>query len=123
MIGNANLSLVHGFDAFAKGKMSNAGIGKDEIARYVATERLQVGRELVAFLEANDFGVDNWSLRIKEGGPVEAIIEAINEVAPDLLVMGTHGRSGLMKILLGSVTESILRSVDVDVFVVLTIRN
>jgi nucleotide-binding universal stress UspA family protein len=103
--------------------MSNAGIGKDEIARYVATERLQVGRELVAFLEANDFGVDNWSLRIKEGGPVEAIIEAINEVAPDLLVMGTHGRSGLMKILLGSVTESILRSVDVDVFVVPTIRN
>jgi nucleotide-binding universal stress UspA family protein len=123
LIGNASLSLVHGFDAFAKGKMSNAGIGKDEIARYVATERLQVGRELVAFLEANDFRVDNWSLRIKEGGPVEAIKEAINEVAPDLLVIGTHGRSGLMKILLGSVTESILRSVDVDVFAVPPIRN
>jgi nucleotide-binding universal stress UspA family protein len=89
----------------------------------VATERLQVGRELVAFLEANDFGVDNWSLRIKEGGPVEAIMEAIKEVAPDLLVIGTHGRTGLIKVLLGSVTESILRSVDVDVFAVPPIQN
>lgn len=123
LIGDASLSLVHGFDAFAKGKMSNAGIGKDELARYVATERLQVGRELVAFLEANDFGVDNWSLSIREGGPVEAIMEAINEVAPDLLVIGTHGRSGVLKVLLGSVTESVLRSVDVDVFAVPPIRS
>jgi nucleotide-binding universal stress UspA family protein len=123
LIGDANLWLVHGFDAFAKGKMSNAGIGKDEIARYVASERLQVGRDLVAFLEANDFGVDKWSLRVKEAGPVDAIMEAIKEVAPDLLVIGTHGRTGLIKVLLGSVTESILRSVDVDVLAVPPVRS
>ena len=123
LIGDASLALVHGFDAFAKGKMSNAGIGSDEIARYVAEERLQAGRELVAFLEANNFGVDNWSLRIKEAGAVEAITEAVREVAPDLLVVGTHGRSGLVKVLLGSVTESILRSVDVDVLAVPPIRR
>jgi nucleotide-binding universal stress UspA family protein len=123
LIGEANLSLVHGFDAFAKGKMSNAGIGKAEIARYVAEERLRVGTELVAFLEANGLGVDNWSLRIKEAGAVEAIREAVQEVAPDLLVMGTHGRSGLLKVLLGSVTETILRSIDVDVLAAPPIRR
>ena len=123
LIGDASLSLVHGFDAFAKGKMANAGIGKDQIARYVAEESLQAGTELVAFLEANNFGVDKWSLRVKEAGAVEAILEAVREVAPDLLVMGTHGRSGLVKILLGSVTESILRSVEVDVLAVPPIRR
>ncbi len=123
LIGDTSLSLVHGFDAFAKGKMANAGIGKDEIASYVEQERLVADRELAAFLEANDFGVDSWSLRIKEGGPVEAIMQAIKEVAPDLLVIGTHGRSGLIKVLLGSVTESILRSVDVDVLAVPPIRS
>ncbi|MBZ9708539.1 universal stress protein [Mesorhizobium sp. ESP7-2] len=123
LTGDASLSLVHGFDAFAKGKMSNAGLGKDEIARYVATERLQVGTELVAFLEANDVGIDNWSLRIKEAGPVEAIMEEISQVAPDLLIIGTHGRTGLIKVLLGSVTESILRSVDIDVFAVPPVRE
>ncbi|OBQ88290.1 universal stress protein [Mesorhizobium sp. AA23] len=123
LIGEASFSLVHGFDAFAKGKMSNAGIGKDELASYVATERSQVEKELIAFLEANDFDVDNWSLQIREGGPVEAIMEAINEVAPDLLVIGTHSRSGFIKLFLGSVTESLLRSVDVDVFAVPPIRS
>nr|WIE91342.1 universal stress protein [Mesorhizobium sp. WSM4875] len=123
LIDDVDLSLVHGFHAFAKGKMSNAGLGKAEIARYVAEERLRVGTELVAFLEANGLGVDNWSLRIKEAGAVEAIREAVQEIAPDLLVMGTHGRSGLLKVLLGSVTENILRSIDVDVLAVPPIRT
>ncbi|TIN51758.1 MAG: universal stress protein, partial [Mesorhizobium sp.] len=47
----------------------------------------------------------------------------INEVAPDLLVIGTHSRSGFIKLFLGSVTESLLRSVDVDVFAVPPIRS
>lgn len=123
LIGNAAVSLVHGFDVFAKGKLSNAGIGKAELARYVAAERLQAGREVVAFLAANGFGVDNWSLRLKEGRPFEAIMEAVEQIAPDLLVIGTHGRSGLIKVLLGSVTESILRSVDVDVLAVPPVRS
>ncbi|MHA6641061.1 universal stress protein [Mesorhizobium sp. A623] len=118
LTGDASLILVHGFDALAKGKMANAGMGKNEIARYVAEERLQAGTELIAFLEANNFGVDNWSLRVKEAGAVDAIMDVVQEIAPDLLVIGTHGRSGFVKVLLGSVTESILRSVDIDVLAV-----
>jgi len=123
LTGNAGLTLVHGFDAMAKGKMASAGTGGDEIEIYVAQERLQAGRELMAFLEANNFGVDNWSLRIKEAHAVEAIMDAIQEVAPDLLVIGTHGRSGISKVLLGSVTETILRSVNIDVLAVPPIRK
>jgi len=93
LTGDAGLTLVHGFDVFGKGKMSNAGIGKAEIARYVAAERLQASTELVAFLTANGFNANNWSLRLKEGRPFEAIMEAVEETAPDLLLIGTHGRS------------------------------
>lgn len=118
LTGDASLTLVHGFDALAKGKMANAGMGKNEIARYVAEERLQTGTELIAFLEANNFDVDNWSLRVKEAGAVDAIMDVVQEIAPDLLVIGTHGRSGFVKVLLGSVTENILRSVDIDVLAV-----
>jgi nucleotide-binding universal stress UspA family protein len=118
LTGNTSLTLVHGFDPVAKGKMANAGIGSGEIGNYVAQERLQAGRELVAFLEANNFGVDNWSLRIKEAGAVEAILDTAGEIESDLLVIGTHGRSGFVKALLGSVTETILRSADVDVLAV-----
>lgn len=40
--------------------------------------------------------------------PVEAILERITETKPDIVVMGTHGRSGLRKLLLGSVAASVV---------------
>ena len=42
----------------------------------------------------------------------------VEEMRPDLLVMGTHGRSGLLKVLIGSVTEEALRSLNVDILAV-----
>jgi nucleotide-binding universal stress UspA family protein len=43
------------------------------------------------------------------GTPAEAIAEAARVNRVDMIVMTTHGRSGLGRMLLGSVTESILR--------------
>lgn len=40
--------------------------------------------------------------------PVEAILERIRETEPDVVVMGTHGRSGFRKLLLGSVASRIV---------------
>ncbi len=39
----------------------------------------------------------------------EAVIEAAEELRPDLIVMATHGRSGLSHLLLGSVVEKVVR--------------
>jgi len=41
--------------------------------------------------------------------PVDAILEAATKFSADLIVMGTHGRSGLAHMVLGSVTERTLR--------------
>ena len=41
--------------------------------------------------------------------PFEAIMDKVNTLYPDLIVMGTHGRSGFGKLLLGSVAEKVLR--------------
>ena len=49
---------------------------------------------------------------------MEVISRAISELRPDLLVMGTNGRSGLLKVLIGSVTEEALRSLNVDILAV-----
>ena len=49
---------------------------------------------------------------------MEVISRAVSEMRPDLLVMGTHGRSGLLKALIGSVTEEALRSLNVDILAV-----
>jgi nucleotide-binding universal stress UspA family protein len=47
--------------------------------------------------------------RVRAGNPVTQIVQQAQEVGADLIVMGTHGRSGLTRILLGSVTEKVMR--------------
>ena len=67
----------------------------EQINEYVAKERLRASAELIAFLK--EFSDRGWSLYIEEGLPFEVISRAVDEIKPDLLVMGTHGRSGLAK--------------------------
>jgi nucleotide-binding universal stress UspA family protein len=54
------------------------------------------------------------------GAPVDEINRAIDERGIDLVVMGTHGRTGLRHLMAGSVTERVVRSSNVPV---LTIRS
>ncbi|MCL4454840.1 MAG: universal stress protein [Deinococcus sp.] len=53
---------------------------------------------------------------LKEGQPIPAILEEAKN--HDALVMGTHGRAGLDKLLLGSVTEGVLHRTNKPVLVV-----
>lgn len=55
---------------------------------------------------------------VKEGIPESGILEAINELGSDLVVMASHGRSGLTRFLLGSVAEEVVRRALCPVLVV-----
>ena len=46
---------------------------------------------------------------VKVGHPVSAMIEYANEHTIDLIVIGTHGRTGVSRLLLGSVAEKLIR--------------
>ena len=54
------------------------------------------------------------------GTPVDEINRAVDEHKIDLIVMGTHGRTGIRHLMAGSVTERVVRSSRVPV---LTIRH
>lgn len=56
--------------------------------------------------------------KVVEGQPDEAIVRAVGETGADLVVMGSHGRTGLKKILLGSVSERVIGQVACPVLVV-----
>lgn len=47
--------------------------------------------------------------RLVTGDPAAAIARLADEEAVDLIVMGTHGRTGLTRLLMGSVAEAVVR--------------
>jgi nucleotide-binding universal stress UspA family protein len=70
-------------------------------------------------LQAPDPGV-RIEYRLKEGDPVTEILAVAAEINADLIVMGTHGRTGLSRLLMGSVAEQVVRSASCPVLTVRT---
>lgn len=61
--------------------------------------------------------VGNWEARVVVGNPADAILRVARERGVDLIVMGTHGRTGLQHVLLGSVAEHVVRHAQCPVLV------
>jgi nucleotide-binding universal stress UspA family protein len=55
---------------------------------------------------------------IRVGEPARAIRKFVEDSDIDLVVMGSHGRSGLSRVILGSVAEKVLRRTRLPVLVV-----
>lgn len=55
---------------------------------------------------------------LRRGDPTQEILAYRDEIGADLVVMGTHGRTGLERHLLGSVTERVVRAAPVPVVTV-----
>ncbi len=56
--------------------------------------------------------------RLITGEPVSSIIAEASQASYDVLVIGTHGRTGMTKLLLGSVTEKLIRLSPIPVLTV-----
>jgi nucleotide-binding universal stress UspA family protein len=63
-------------------------------------------------------GITNVETSVWYGAPAHAIIEGARLQKADLIVMSSHGRSGLGRLILGSVAESVLRGTTVPVCIV-----
>jgi nucleotide-binding universal stress UspA family protein len=119
LIGDRPPTLLHAFTPIAKGKLSLNEADQASIASYVANERQQVLNELVGLFSDTLARLPGRpSLRVDEGEAMELISRAVSEMRPDLLVMGTNGRSALVSLLIGSVTEAALRTLNVDILAV-----
>lgn len=58
--------------------------------------------------------------RLLSGDPVEEILKAAKAEKADVIVLGTHGTTGLARLLLGSVAESVLRAAECPVLTIKT---
>ena len=78
----------------------------------------EIGEQMRALLRDLPVTPDRVRSDVRLGGAVPVIEAAVGEFAPDLLVVGTHGRTGVAHALLGSVAERLLRRPRCDVLAV-----
>jgi nucleotide-binding universal stress UspA family protein len=57
------------------------------------------------------------SVMVRFGDPAEEIIQAVEREDVDLVAMATHGKQGLNKLILGSVTEAVMNNVSIPMLV------
>ena len=60
----------------------------------------------------------SYDTRIEQGATADCLLECARGISADLIVIGTHGRSGFERFLLGSVTEKVLRKANCPVLTV-----
>lgn len=58
--------------------------------------------------------------RVMEGVFADSILEAAKSESADIIVMGSHGRGGLDKLIMGSVAEKVLHHSSVPLFIIPT---
>jgi nucleotide-binding universal stress UspA family protein len=73
--------------------------------------RKQFEQEMDEFLKDFDFTGIDYKKEIQAGNAHQKILHAIDEYGCDLLIMGTNGRTGFSRIMMGSVTEKVTREV------------
>lgn len=65
---------------------------------------------------------NRYTLDVMVGDPAQSIVEYVQDNNIELVIMGTHGRSGLEHAIMGSVAEKVLRRTPAPVMVVNTAR-
>ena len=75
------------------------------------------GDELQKIAESHLKGI-NYQVVLRYGHPAEQIIAAERDLDADLLVMATHGRSGILHLIFGSVAERVLHESACPVLIV-----
>src|ERR1035437_3371317 len=106
----AKLVLLHVIDVFSLAVTGGVRAGIDPLS-ILSKEAHQCMGELKTLIP--DAQTD-----VREASPPAAIVEVALELNCQMIVMGTHGRSGLEHLLMGSVAEYVVRHSKVPVLIV-----
>lgn len=118
-IGNdARNSLLYVFNAPALRLVMSHAMPKEDRDHYLEGEQKEASRDLAEFLATAKLGNILPKVRYEAAMTHHEILTAAETDRADLIVLSTHGRTGLTKLLIGSVTEKVLRSSPIDVLAI-----
>ena len=115
----AFVTVSEPFPALAWGGAMAGYVAADELVNYEESAR-KYASELLdkCKAEAAAKGVEAKTLHIENRTPAEAILEVAASEGSDLIVMASHGRRGLGRLVLGSQTAEVVSLTEIPVLVV-----
>ena len=100
--------------------MGFGGFGMPDVTQ--VPDEMALKTAAINFLENTRTHLKNESIVLvtEEGDSADSIVKVAKEMEIDIIVMGSHSRSGLEKILMGSVTEKVLHHSSIPVLIIPT---
>jgi nucleotide-binding universal stress UspA family protein len=87
------------------------------VSTEVVEQQMSSARQALEQLQPTEPGIKVERI-LETGDPVEVILRTAAKLPADLIVLGSHGRTGLARLLLGSVAEQVVRKATCPVLVV-----
>jgi nucleotide-binding universal stress UspA family protein len=91
---------------------------RPDIAKVASDYQKMERDQFEQFIHGFDFGGVTWDKEVHFGHPADEIVQLASDAKYDLVVMGSTGRSGLPRVLLGSTAETVARRVACSVLTV-----
>ena len=118
-ITGAELTILHVLPSTLSPFIEGGYVPQEIWDQLDAGVRTQVGREMDRLIkQAVDAGVRATASIVETGVPAEEIVRAAEAAKTDLLVLGTHGRTGVIRLVLGSVAARVVATATCPVLTV-----
>jgi nucleotide-binding universal stress UspA family protein len=114
-LNRAQLAVVHVLSDTFPGAPGSA-----EVAERVILQREELANQVMETIEARLELLgrsEDVTIHVEDGPPAEGLARAVKELDGDLLVVGSHGSSGLRRLFLGNVATRVVREAHVPVLV------
>ena len=112
------VTVMHAFDAPAAGMMQRSLQEPDAVDDYIGDLRTVAAERLRQFAAALGLPASPHRIVMLDGSPSRTILDAAHDQRSDLVVLGTSKRSGVSRLLIGSVTEQVLRDAERDILII-----
>lgn len=105
----AELDIVHVFERPVYFEVGVAHRLRHDVDQWIGELKREMAAQMDALITQLKGRAPTIRSVLKEGAPGEEILKTARDTSADLIVMGTHGRSGLSHALIGSVAERVVR--------------
>jgi len=114
----SKLTILHVYEESFVEPYVNAANSEEEAGEIIKEIEQVNETKYDEFLKTVDLSGVEYEKLLKKGIPAFDIVEIAREQQANLIVMGTHGRSGIRHILIGSTAEEVVRTVHCDIIIV-----